>query len=87
MEIAPAQVYHSGTFGNLIGSLHSYFPDVEEKSAQLDWVRNPFLLSEANRRKLPVSHQEQLLDVSSDCGLQINIDSHTVVGVCEERAP
>nr|XP_054593370.1 SCAN domain-containing protein 3-like [Nothobranchius furzeri] len=62
----------------LIQDFHSYFPDMEEKSAQLDWVRNPFLLSEANRRKLPVTYQEKLLEVSSDRGLQMKFSMCTL---------
>lgn len=44
---------------------------MEEKFTQLDWVRNPFLLSEAYGSKLPVTNQETLLQVSSDHGLQM----------------
>uniref|UniRef100_A0A8C6LL81 DUF4371 domain-containing protein n=1 Tax=Nothobranchius furzeri TaxID=105023 RepID=A0A8C6LL81_NOTFU len=62
----------------LIQDFHSYFPDMEEKSAQLDWVTNPFLLSEANRRKLPVTYQEKLLEVSSDRGLQMKCSMCTL---------
>ena len=65
-----------GHLNNLIENFHSYFPDIEEKSKQLDWVRNPFLFSETN--KLPVTNQETLLDVSSDRGLRIKFDTSTL---------
>lgn len=51
---------------------------MDEKSAQLDWVRNPFLLSEANRSKLPVSHQEKLMEVAFDRGLQLKFGASTL---------
>ena len=51
---------------------------MEDKPAQLDWVRNPFLLSEANREKLPLCHQEKLLDVSSDRGLKMTFQNSTL---------
>ena len=53
------------------------FPDMEDKATQLDWVRNPFLLSEAYRSKLSVTNQETLLEVSSDCGLQMKFATST----------
>uniref|UniRef100_A0A8C6P379 DUF4371 domain-containing protein n=1 Tax=Nothobranchius furzeri TaxID=105023 RepID=A0A8C6P379_NOTFU len=62
----------------LIQDFHSYFPDMEENSAQLDRARNPFLLSEANRRKLPVTYQEKLLEVSSERGLQMKFSMCTL---------
>ena len=49
-----------GHLTNLIENFHSYFPDMEEKSKQLDWVRYPFHLSETNGSKLPVTNQETL---------------------------
>ncbi|KAM9826430.1 uncharacterized protein ACBT44_006669 [Syngnathus typhle] len=51
---------------------------MEEKSAQLDWVRNPFLLSEAKRSMLPVTHQEKLMEVASDRGLQMKFGASTL---------
>uniref|UniRef100_A0A3B3IMQ0 Uncharacterized protein n=1 Tax=Oryzias latipes TaxID=8090 RepID=A0A3B3IMQ0_ORYLA len=57
---------------------HSYFPDMDDKSVQLDWLRNPFLLSEANRSKLPVTHQEKLMEVASDRGLQMKFGASTL---------
>ncbi|CAB4057768.1 unnamed protein product [Lepeophtheirus salmonis] len=66
---APANSIIVGHLTNLIPDFHSYFPDLEKKSAQLDWVRDPFLLSETNRSKLPITDQEELLQVSSDRGL------------------
>lgn len=65
VERAPVKSIIEEHLANLIVSFNSYFPDMEEKSAQLSWVRNPFLLSEENRNKLPLCHQEKLLDVSS----------------------
>ncbi|KAF3859947.1 hypothetical protein F7725_000202 [Dissostichus mawsoni] len=70
---------------NLIVSFKSYFPDMEEKPAQLDWVRNPFLLSEANREKLPLCHQEKLLDVSSDRGLKMTFENSTLTHANDKR--
>ena len=51
---------------------------MEEKFTQLDWVRNPFLLSEAYGSKLPVTNQETLLEVSSDRGLQMKFATSTL---------
>lgn len=68
-----------------------YFPDREVKSAQLDRVRNQFLLLGVNRRKLPVSHQEKKLFVIWPWPTDHvrHIHSHTVSGVCvcEDGAP
>lgn len=75
---APVKSVTVAHLTNLIQDFHSYFPDIEEKSAQPDWVRNPFLLSEANRSKLPVTHQEKLLEVSSDRGLQMKFATSTL---------
>ena len=52
---------------------------MEEKCTQLDWVRNPFLLSEAYGSKLPVTNQETLLEVSSDRGLQMRFAISTLI--------
>lgn len=64
-----------------------YFPDREVKSAQLDRVRNQFLLLGVNRRKLPVSHQEKKLFViwPRPTDHVRHIHSHTVSGVCVWR--
>ena len=51
---------------------------MEDKATQLDCVRNPFLLSEANGSKLPVTNQETLLEVSSDRGLQMKFATSTL---------
>uniref|UniRef100_A0A3B3I4U8 Uncharacterized protein n=1 Tax=Oryzias latipes TaxID=8090 RepID=A0A3B3I4U8_ORYLA len=75
---APVKLVIVGHLANLISGFHSYFPDMDEKSVQLDWVRNPFLLSEANRSKLPVTHQEKLMEVSSDRGLQMKFGASTL---------
>ncbi|XP_060755410.1 zinc finger BED domain-containing protein 5-like [Neoarius graeffei] len=75
---APVKSLIVGHLANLIQNFHSYFSEIEEKSAQLDWVRNPFLLSEANRSKLPVADQEKLLEVSSDRGLQMKFATSTL---------
>lgn len=61
VEKAAVKSIIEGHLANMTGGFHFYFPDMEEKSAQLDWVRNPFLLSETNRMKLPDSHQEETL--------------------------
>ncbi len=82
VERAPVKSIIEGHLANLIGGFNSYFPDVEEKSVQLDCSRNPFLLSEANRRMLPVSHQEKLCVIwpwPTDEAWHIH--SHTVLGV------
>lgn len=47
-----------------------YFRDIEEKSQRLDWVRNPFIVSESSN-SLPARLQEYLMDVSSDSGLKM----------------
>lgn len=78
VDRAPVKSVIVGHLTNLIQDLHSYFPDLEEKSAQLDWVRNPFLLSEENRSKLPVTDQEKLLEVSSDRGFQMKFSTSTL---------
>uniref|UniRef100_A0A3P9IY56 DUF4371 domain-containing protein n=1 Tax=Oryzias latipes TaxID=8090 RepID=A0A3P9IY56_ORYLA len=75
---APVKLVIVGHLYNLISGFHSYFTDMDEKSVQLDWVRNPFLLSEANRSKLPVTHQEKLMEVASDRGLQMKFGASTL---------
>uniref|UniRef100_A0A3P9I439 HAT C-terminal dimerisation domain-containing protein n=1 Tax=Oryzias latipes TaxID=8090 RepID=A0A3P9I439_ORYLA len=75
---APVKLVIVGHLANLISGFHSYFPDMDEKSVQLDWVRNPFLLSEANRSKLPLTHQEKLMEVASDRGLQMKFGASTL---------
>uniref|UniRef100_A0A8C7ZS04 DUF4371 domain-containing protein n=1 Tax=Oryzias sinensis TaxID=183150 RepID=A0A8C7ZS04_9TELE len=75
---APVKLVIVGHLANLISGFHSYFPDMDEKFVQLDWVRNRFLLSEANRSKLPVTHQEKLMEVASDRGLQMKFGASTL---------
>uniref|UniRef100_H2L9V8 DUF4371 domain-containing protein n=1 Tax=Oryzias latipes TaxID=8090 RepID=H2L9V8_ORYLA len=84
---APVKLVIVGHLANLISGFHSYFPVMDEKSVQLDWVRNPFLLSEANRSKLPVTHQEKLMEVSSDRGLQMKFGASTLTQfwLCERQ--
>ncbi|KAJ8390052.1 hypothetical protein AAFF_G00110660 [Aldrovandia affinis] len=43
VERAPVKSLIEGHLANLISGFNSYLPDMEEKSAQLDCVRNPFL--------------------------------------------
>ncbi|KAF3852721.1 hypothetical protein F7725_006076, partial [Dissostichus mawsoni] len=78
VQSAPVKSIIEEHLANLIVSFKSYFPDMEEKPAQLDWVRNPFVLSEANREKLSLCHQEKLLDVSSDRGLTMTFENSTL---------
>lgn len=47
-----------------------YFQDIEEKSERLDWVRNPFIVSESCNN-LPARLQDHLMDLSSDQGLKM----------------
>uniref|UniRef100_A0A3P9JYF1 Uncharacterized protein n=1 Tax=Oryzias latipes TaxID=8090 RepID=A0A3P9JYF1_ORYLA len=84
---APVKLVIVGHLANLISGFHSYFTDMDEKSLQLDWVRNPFLLSEANRSKLPVTHQEKLMKVASDRGLQMKFGASTLTRfwLCERQ--
>ena len=46
---------------------NQYFHDIEEKSEQLDWVRNPFRGTESSS-SLPARLQENLVDLSFDRG-------------------
>ncbi|XP_037124359.1 SCAN domain-containing protein 3-like isoform X2 [Syngnathus acus] len=78
VETAPVKLVIVGHLANLIKGFHCYFADMGEKSAQLDWVRNPFLLSEAKRSKLPATHQEKLMEVASDRGLQMKFGASTL---------
>lgn len=45
VERAPVKSIIEGHLANLIGDFNPYFSDLEENSAQLDWVRKQFLLS------------------------------------------
>ncbi|KAM4598750.1 protein FAM200A-like [Polymixia lowei] len=49
---------------------NQYFQDIEATSAKLDWVRNPFSVSESSS-SLPARLQENLMDLSSDRGLKM----------------
>ncbi|MED6262160.1 hypothetical protein ATANTOWER_015466 [Ataeniobius toweri] len=52
---------------NLCTDFSQYFQDIEEKPERLDWVRNPFIVSESSNN-LYVRLQEHLMDSSSDRG-------------------
>ncbi|XP_067303566.1 zinc finger BED domain-containing protein 5-like [Pseudorasbora parva] len=54
----------------LNSEFNHYFPDIESKSAKLDWVRKPFI-TESTDNNIPTRLQENLLDVSSDRGLKM----------------
>nr|XP_033497741.1 SCAN domain-containing protein 3-like [Epinephelus lanceolatus] len=54
-----------------------YFQDIEEKSERLDWVRNPFIVSESCNN-LPARLQEHLMDLSSDQGLKMTYAEKTL---------
>ena len=47
-----------------------YFQDIEAKSERLDWVRNPFFVSESSNN-LPARLQEHLMELSFDQGLKM----------------
>nr|XP_040566782.1 uncharacterized protein LOC121116582 [Lepeophtheirus salmonis] len=72
-EQSSNQVNHAGTFDQFDSRFPFLLSDLEKKSAQLDWVGEPFLLSEEKGSKLPVTIQEELLVVSSNCGLQLKL--------------
>lgn len=67
-----------GHLVNLIANFKTYFPGLKEKSEQLDWVRNPFTVSETNCDSLPVHLREELVDVTSDRGLQNKFETNTL---------
>uniref|UniRef100_A0A8C5HGG8 DUF4371 domain-containing protein n=1 Tax=Gouania willdenowi TaxID=441366 RepID=A0A8C5HGG8_GOUWI len=56
---------------------NQYFQDIEKKSEGLDWVRNPFIVSESCS-KLPARLQEHLMDLSCDQGLKMTYDEKTL---------
>lgn len=72
---------------NVIANFKTYFLNLKEKSEQLDWVRNPFTVSENNCGSLPVHLREELVDVSLDCGLQKKFHNNllTEFWVCVRR--
>ena len=51
VERTPVKSIIEGHLANLIGGFYSYFPHMEEKYAQLDWVRNPFVFFRSVIRK------------------------------------
>ncbi len=83
------KTFLDGHLANVVSRFKSYIPEVREKSEQLDWVRNPFTLSQSNRGTLPVHLREEILDLSTDRGLQITFAhcSLTEFRVCEESIP
>lgn len=87
MERDTVKTFLDGHLANVISSFKSYFPEVREKSEQLDWVRNPFTLSQSNSGTLPVNLREELLDLSTDHGLQTTFEncSLTEFWVCVRR--
>uniref|UniRef100_A0A8C5E7Z6 Uncharacterized protein n=1 Tax=Gouania willdenowi TaxID=441366 RepID=A0A8C5E7Z6_GOUWI len=56
---------------------NQYFQDIEKKSEGLEWVRNPFIVSESCS-KLPARLQEHLMDLSCDQGLKMTYDEKTL---------
>ena len=87
VDRAPVKSVIVGHLTNVIKDFHSYFPDMEDKSVQLDWVRNPFLLSEANRSYLSLIRKNSWkchVTVASRWSLP-HPHSHSVV--CEAGAP
>ncbi|XP_047493411.1 SCAN domain-containing protein 3-like [Penaeus chinensis] len=62
---------------NLISAFKSYFPGIHEQSVQLDWIRNPFLLSE-QEKTLPICLQETLIEVCADRGLKLLFERSNV---------
>ena len=67
---APVVKLVQANLSKLCTDFNHYFPDIEEKSERLDWVRDPFIVSESSNH-LPARLQEQLMDLSSDRGLKI----------------
>ncbi|KAF7646612.1 hypothetical protein LDENG_00184840 [Lucifuga dentata] len=54
---------------------HSYFPNIEEMSTSLNWIRNPFMVQSAS---IPVRLRESLADVSTDEGLKMKFSATTL---------
>uniref|UniRef100_A0A8C6UXW9 Uncharacterized protein n=1 Tax=Neogobius melanostomus TaxID=47308 RepID=A0A8C6UXW9_9GOBI len=50
---------------------------IDKHSERLDWVRNPFIMSESNKN-LPAVLQEQLMDLFSDRGLKMGHTTKTL---------
>lgn len=84
VEIGPVKSIVETHMANLIGAFLIFTPltAVKQESIQLDRAR--FLLSEAHRRTLPVSHQEKQLDLSCVCGLQMKSATSTLTAVLQE---
>ncbi|KAK1904680.1 SCAN domain containing protein 3 [Dissostichus eleginoides] len=57
----------------LKNEFNSYFPDIDNKSSTLDWVRNPFVT--CINSSIPARLQEDLIDVSSDRSLKMRYSS------------
>lgn len=70
VDRAPIVQLVSTHLSRLNSEFNHYFPDIESKSAKLDWVRNPFM-TESTDNNIPTRLQENLLDVSSDRGLKM----------------
>ncbi|CAL9683639.1 unnamed protein product [Knipowitschia caucasica] len=56
---------------------NQYFQDIDKHSERLDWVRNPFIMSESSKN-LPAVLQEQLMDLFSDRGLKMGHTTKTL---------
>ncbi|XP_041075539.1 SCAN domain-containing protein 3-like [Polyodon spathula] len=77
VDRAPMVQLVSTHLSKLNSEFNSYFPDIENKSAKLDWVRNPFM-TESTNNNIPTRLQENLLDVSSDRGLKMSYSETTL---------
>ena len=53
----------------LTAEFKSYFPDIEDKSPRLDWIRRPFMHSSMDTA--PEQLHESLIDLSSDSGFRL----------------
>lgn len=54
-----------------ICELNSYLSDIDRTSVKLDRVRIPFSKTESSSSRLPTRLPEQMMDVSSVCGLKM----------------
>ncbi|KAI4803193.1 hypothetical protein KUCAC02_006749 [Chaenocephalus aceratus] len=73
------------TLSKLKNEFNSYFPEIDNKSSTLDWVRNPFVT--CINSSIPARLQEDLIDVSSDRSLKLSYSStplNTVLVWCGE---
>lgn len=70
MLIFPEMMVRGRLWNQLLWNIWPTFPDIYERSVQLAWVRNPFLLCK-NNMKLPIFLQEALLEVCADRGLKL----------------